>query len=239
MWKMFINKNNKINTMKFLMAIMSVKISKLIPMVLLASIVTISFALVTSPNAFASQVQDTPIATFTYPDNWGIREIGGNGEFIAFQPVNEPSVYVVKWVFLDSAVGFSQIVNDFLQMNRADGFEVSIRGQAPGNFVFARSLNSIDMPAVGYVSINQASNSNDVIVSEYLAEPSIANQYDVPGFSVETKSSPQEVNRYKTLNDQASQIETDMRNENFKMNMKNWDNFGKGFLDDDDNSWVD
>ena len=90
------------------------------------------------------------------------------------------------------------------------------------------------MPAVGYVSINQASNSNDVIVSEYLAEPSVTNQYDVPGFSVETKSSPQEANRYKTLNDQASNLEMDMRNENYKMNMENWDNFDGS----DDYEWV-
>ena len=132
--------------MELLMPIMSVKISKLIPTVLLASILAISFYLLTSPNAFASQLRDTPIATYTYPDNWGIREIGGNGEFIAFQPVNAPSVYVVKWVFLDSAIGFSQIVNDFLQMNRADGFEVSIRGQAPGNFVFDNRLIILTCP---------------------------------------------------------------------------------------------
>ena len=234
---MFINKNHKINTMKFLMAIMSVKISKLIPTVLLASILAISFALITSPNVFASQVQDTPIATFTYPDNWEIVETHPNG--FSFQPVNEQTVYVHKFVYLDSSNGFGQIVNDYLQMHRDEGFEVSIIKNIPGDFWFDRSHSSNGMSGVGFVWINHVPNSNDIVVTEYFAEPSKAQQYlDQTAFYVETKASPQEANRYQTLNDKGLQMEMEMRNDLYKSNMKSWENFGDSFVDDDDNGWV-
>jgi hypothetical protein len=63
--------------MKLLIPIISVKISKLISMVLLASILAISFSLVTSPNAFASHVWESTVAIFTYqnPDLQSTSEV--------------------------------------------------------------------------------------------------------------------------------------------------------------------
>jgi hypothetical protein len=92
--------------MELFMIIMSVKMSKIISTVLLASILMISFSLVTSSNAFASQVWESSIAKFTYPDIWKIDEIVGNGEGIHLEHVYEPNVYVDRVVFQDSANGF-------------------------------------------------------------------------------------------------------------------------------------
>jgi hypothetical protein len=236
---MFINKNNKINTMKLLIPLLAPNISKLILMVLLTFILAISFALVTNHNAFASQVMDTPIATYTYPDNWEIIEIVGNGESISFQPVNEPRVFVHKTVYLDSSAVFGQIVYDFLQMHEAEGYMISMRENAPGSVLFDRSHSFNGMSKVGYMWITQIPNSNHILVTDYTAEPSKASYYSDPyGFYVNIKSSPQ-VPNMSPLNDQASQMEMEMRNDLYKSNMKSWENFGDSFVDDDDNSWVD
>ena len=134
---MFINKNNKIETTKLLMPIISVKMPKLIPTVLLASILAISFSLVCS-NAFASQGWESPIAKFTYPDNWNIVQIIGNGEGISLQPANELNVYMHQMVYQDSANGFGRLVDDIIQRNINNGFETLIQENMPGKVIILK-----------------------------------------------------------------------------------------------------
>lgn len=216
---MLINKDNKIIIMKLLNPLISIKISKLIPMILLTSILAISFSLGTSSNAFASLVQDTPVATYTYPDNWMIVGIQRNGEVISFQPINEPMVFVYKTVYRDFSNAFGQIVDKIMQNNINNGFEISIRNNEPGSFWFDR----YDGTGLGYIWIGQV--DNDVVVTEYFADPSKAQQYGDPRlFYVETKPSVQEVNRGQSLNN-----EMEYRNELYKLNMKAWENFGDSF----------
>lgn len=234
MWKMFINKNTDKITRKLLNSLISMSSSKLIPTILLASILVISFSLVISPNAFAYQVQDTPVATYTYPDDWMIVNIQGNGEVISFHPVNEPMVVVHKTVLLDSSNAFGQIVDDSMQNSINNGVEVSIRNNEPGLFWFDRS----DGTGVGYTWIGQV--DNDVVVTEYFADPSKFEQYGDPrAFHVATKFSPQEANNNQNLNDQAFQIEMEGRNEMYNGMIESMKNFGDSFNNDNDNSWTD
>ena len=170
-------------------------------MVLLASILAISFSLVTSPNAFASQVWESSIAKFTYPDNWNIVLTIGNGEGIILQPINEPNVYAIKLVFQDSAHGFSNMVEAIKQTMMNTGFQIVEIQNVPGEYIFSKSgfNNGIDWE--GVVLIQQTPNSNDVVISEYTSESSKAQQYnDGSGFFVSTYLSPIErgVPQYST-----------------------------------------
>lgn len=173
--------------MKLLTPTMPINISKLIPTVLLASILAISFSLVSSPNAFASQVWESSIAKFTYPDTWNIVRIIGNGEGISLQPINEPNVYLHTTVFQDSANGFVKLVEDIMQATMAKGFQIDeIIKNVSGQYIFSTSgfNNGIDL--IGCVQILQIAN-NDVVLTEYIAESSKYQQYSDPtGFYVLT-----------------------------------------------------
>ena len=191
---MFNNYNNFPNIMKLLVPIISIKMLKLIPMVLLASILAISFSLFTSPNAFATQVYESSIAKFEYPDNWNIFLNIGNGEGIYLQPINEPNVYMIKLVLQDSANSFSNMVEAIKQAMMNTGFQIDELQNVPGLYVFSKTgfNNGIDWN--GLVAIEQVPNSNDVVISEYTAESSKFQQYgsDGSGFFVSTYLSPQE-----------------------------------------------
>jgi hypothetical protein len=176
------------------MPIVSVKLSKLIPMVLLASILAISFSLVTNPNAFASQVWENSIAKFTYPDDWKIVITIGNGEGIYLQPINEPNVYVIKRVYQDSANGFSTIVESIKQDMMNIGFKIEEVKNEPGVYFFLKSGFNNGIHWVGGVEIKQILNTNDVVITEYTGELSKMQQYYAHGseFDVSTYPSLQE-----------------------------------------------
>jgi hypothetical protein len=186
--------------MKLLSQIISEKMSKLIPMVLLASILAISFSFVTSPNAFASQVWESSIAKFMYPDNWNIVKIIGNGEGISLQPINEPYVVLHYRVLQDSANGFGVIVENTKQFTMNKGFQIDeIIQNVPGEYIFTTSGFNNGIDFIGLVHIVQISNTNDVLVTEYIGESSKYQQYnDRSGFFIYTYLSPQEVlNQYR------------------------------------------
>ena len=210
--------------MKFLMALISTKTSKLIYIVLLASILAISFSLVTSPNAFASQVQDTPVAIYTYPDNWEIVQLQGNGEGISLKVVNEPYVYLDKVVFQDSATSFENLVEDTANFYMERGANIDgILQNVPGNYLFSITYTDNGIYMIGWVNIRQI--TNDVIVSAYLAESSKYEQYnDFSGFSTFTKSSPQELSMNQNLGDQIFQLQTDINNMRYETMMNTIDN---------------
>jgi hypothetical protein len=206
------------------MIIMSVKMSKIISMVLLASILAISFSLVTSSNAFASQVWESSIAKFTYPDTWKIYEIVGNGEGISLEHVNEPNVHVDRIVFQDSANGFVNLVEDIVKFYKNNGVKIEgIIKNVPGDYLFSISYTVNGIYMIGGIDIQQFTNDNDVVLGAYYAESSKYQQYnDVSGFYVDTKLSPQEVSMNQNLIDQSNtniQIQTAINNRNHETMM--------------------
>jgi hypothetical protein len=172
--------------------------------ILISSILTISFSLVTSSNAFASQAYESSIGTLYYPDNWEIIEASGNNEAISFGPkisgnsqtfsfgpINESNVYMHKTIYQDYPNGFGRLVDHIIQLNTNYGFETLIRENVTGNIIFERlgTINGIYM--VGLVELKQINNYIEMI--EYLAESSKYQQYnDFSGFSLYLKDIPDE-----------------------------------------------
>jgi len=210
--------------------------SKLIPTVLLVSILAISFSLITYPNVVASQVWESSIAQFTYPDNWNIVQIIGNGEGISLQPFNEPNLYMHKTVYQDSADSFGILVDNILQSARNNGFETSVQVNVPGEVVISESTTSNGMYWIGDMHINQIPNDNDVVVTEYVGESSKYQQFynDNFGFFVLTYLSPKEAGMNQNLIDKKYQLQMDISNEMYKTNMDIIDNIDG----DNDFEWV-
>ena len=182
--------------MKLLVPIISVKMAKLIPMVLLASILAISFFLFTSPNAFATQVYESSIAKFEYPDNWKLVQIIGNGEGIMLQPIDEQKVGIRISVFQDYANNFDELVEEIKQVTTSNGLQINeTLRDIPGSYIFTTFgfIDGIDLK--GFAGVQQKTNTNDVVALQYIAEPSKYKQYFDPsasGFSIDPYLSPQE-----------------------------------------------
>ena len=181
--------------MKLLMPLISVKMLKLIPMVLLASIFAISFSLFTSPNAFASQVWESSIAKFVYPDNWNILNKWEDGTGVSFRPFNEPTVILEFTVLQDNASNFVEVVEESKQKTVDTELQiVQIKKDVPGEYVYSitKTLkNGIVM--IGLVIITEMANTNDVLLTIYTAETSKFQQYnDLSGFSIYSNLSPLE-----------------------------------------------
>lgn len=179
--------------MKLLVLISSVKMSKLIPLVLLASILALSLSLVTFSNAFALQVWESSIAKFEYPDNWNITTTNENGEGISLQPINESNVYLDFTVFQDSDIIINQIAEYMMQFTMNEGLQIyqNITDVLGGYGYIFGSQNGNGV--IGLVYVLQIPNTNDVVVTEYLTEQSKFQQYlDRSGFFIYTKLSPLE-----------------------------------------------
>ena len=172
------------------MPIISVKMSRLVPLVLLLYIFALSLSLITFSNAFALQGWESPIAKFEFPDNWNISTINGNGEGISLQPINESNVDLTFTVFQDSDIIFGELVEYMKQFTMNNRLQINdIIKNVPGEYEYLfGSQNGSNL--IGLVNIQQIANTNDVLVTEYLTEQSKFQQYlDQSGFFVYTKLS--------------------------------------------------
>jgi hypothetical protein len=214
--------------MKLLMPIMSVRNSKIILLILLGSILTMCLSLATNQNIFASQVWESPIAQFTYSDNWNLISIIGNGGGIVLQHVYEPSAQMNVAVFQDVGYNFVNIVEDYKQFHLDNGANIDqIISNLPGYYEFLISYSAPNGAyMIGNVQIQQIQDTNDIAIAEYSAESSKYQQYyDYSGIGVLTKLSPQEVdmnqnfnnpNQYanndQNFNDQIFKLKTEINN---------------------------
>jgi hypothetical protein len=137
---------------------------------------------------------ESSIATFTYPDNWKISGIIGNGKGIILIPIDEQNVATSRTVYQDLDYKFVELVEEMRQITTRNGFQIDeIMINVPGEYKFSTYgfNNGIDWK--GYVRILQVPNTNDVACEQYIAESSKYQQYNDPtGFSVYTKLSDQE-----------------------------------------------
>ncbi len=88
-------------------------------------------------------------------------------------PINEPNVYLHFMVFQDSAIIFGELVEDVKYYTMNEGLQINdIIKNVPGEYIYTESGFHNGIDSIGSVAIHKLGNTNDVLLIEYLTEPS-------------------------------------------------------------------